>query len=139
MRHGFMLAAAAAALLLGAQPGIAQNTEQNFRGGRTGDLAALCGALGQEAMGQVALAYCQGFFVAAGQYHHALSAEGGVQRPVFCLPNPSPTFDQARAAFVAWAQANPQYASERAIDGLTRFASEAYPCPNAPAAARPRR
>ena len=139
MRHGIILTGAAAALLLlAASPGDAQVTEQSFRGGRTSDLAALCGASGQDALAQAALGYCQGFVVAAGQYHRALSAEGGVHRPIFCLPNPSPTFDQARASFVAWARSNPQYGSEPAIDGLTRFAAETYPCPNAPAAS-PRR
>ena len=94
MRHGTILAgaAAAAALLLAARPGGAQVTEQAFRGGRTGDLAALCGTSEQEALGQAALGYCQGFVVAAGQYHRALSAEGGVHRPIFCLPSPSAAF-----------------------------------------------
>jgi Rap1a immunity proteins len=139
MRHGIILTGAAAAALLLATPSAdAQVTEQSFRGGRTSDLAALCGASGQDGLAQAALGYCQGFVVAAGQYHRALSAEGGVHRPIFCLPNPSPTFDQARSSFVAWARSNPQYAGEPAIDGLTRFAAETYPCPNAPAA-RPRR
>lgn len=139
MRNGIILATAVAAtLLLAVRPGSAQVAEQNFRSGRTSDLVTLCGASPQEALGQAAIAYCQGFFVAAGQYHNALTAEGGVQRPIFCLPNPSPSFDQARASFVAWARSNPQVAGERAIDGLSRFVSEAYPCPTAPAT-RPRR
>ncbi len=132
MRHGIILAGAAAALLLAARPGGAQIAEQAFRGGRTGDLAALCAASEQDRLGQAALGYCQGFVVAAGQYHRALSAEGGVHRPIFCLPSPAPTFDQARSAFVAWARANPQHGGEPAIDGVTRFAAEAYPCPGAP-------
>ena len=138
MRHGIILTGAAAALLLAASPGDAQVTEQSFRGGRTSDLAALCGASGQDALAQAALGYCQGFVVAAGQYHRALSAEGGVHRPIFCLPNPSLTCDQARASFIAWARNNPQHDGDRAIDGLTRFAAETHPCPDA-AAARPRR
>ena len=140
MRHGIILAVAAAALLLlpAAPPAGAQVAEQSFRGGRTSDLAALCGASGQDGLAQAALGYCQGFFVGAGQYHRSLSAEGGVHRPIFCLPDPSPTFDQARSSFVAWARSNPQYGGEPAVDGLTRFAAETYPCPNAPAA-RPRR
>jgi hypothetical protein len=133
MRNGIILAGtAASALLLAALPAGAQVTGQNFRGGLTSDLAALCGASEQEAHGQAALVYCQGFFVAAGQYHHALSAEGGAQRPVFCLPNPSPTFEQARTSFVTWARTNPQHSGERAIDGLTRFAGQTYPCPEMP-------
>jgi Rap1a immunity proteins len=135
MRRGIILAgAASAALLLAARPGDAQVAEQAFRGGRTSDLAALCGASEQESLAPAALGYCQGYFVAAGQYHRAISAEGGLHRPIFCLPNPSPTFDEARSSFVAWARSHPQYGSERAIDGLTRFAAEAYPCRSTPAA-----
>jgi Rap1a immunity proteins len=138
MRHGKPIVAATAGLLLLAGSAAAQVTEQNFRGGRTSDLAALCAASGQEALGQAAQGYCQGFMIGAGQYHRALTDEGGVQKPVFCLPNPSPTFDQARSGFVAWARANPQHAAEPAIDGLMRFAAATYPCPSAPAS-RPRR
>ena len=138
MRHGTILAKAAAALLPAASPGHAQVAEQSFRGGRSSDLAALCGASGQDGLAQAALGHCQGFVVAADQYHRSLSAEGGVHRPIFCLPNPSPTFDQARASFIAWARNNPQHGGDRAIVGLTRFAAETYPCPDA-AAARPRR
>jgi Rap1a immunity proteins len=139
MGRGITLAGTTAALLLLAvQPGDAQVTQQAFHGGRTSDLAALCGATGEESLGQAALGYCQGFFVGAGQYHRSITAEGGLHRPIFCLPNPSPTFDQARTSFVAWARSNPQYGDEPAIDGLTRFVAETYPCPNAPAS-RPRR
>ena len=53
MRRAIMLAGTAAAvLLLAAQPGYAQVTEQAFRGGRTSDLAALCGASGEEVSGR---------------------------------------------------------------------------------------
>ncbi len=125
----------AAATLLAVQAATAQPAAQpNVGGRRTGDLAALCGASEQDPNRPVALAYCEGFFVAAGQYHQSLTAQGGVDRPIFCLPNPSPTFDQARSSFVAWARANPQYADERAIDGLMRFAAESYPCPTTPTA-----
>lgn len=65
--------------------------------------------------------------------HRALTAEGGAQQPIFCLPDPSPTFDQTRTSFVAWARANPQDADERAIDGLMRFAAKTYLYPPEPA------
>ncbi len=134
-RFAFYGAVAVAALLTVRSAMAQPAAEPNFRGSRTGDLAALCSASAQDPDGSAELAYCEGFFVAAGQYHRALTAEGGVERPIFCLPNPSPTFDQARSSFVAWTRANPQYASERAIDGLMRFAAETYPCPTAPAKA----
>ncbi|MEN0074896.1 MAG: Rap1a/Tai family immunity protein [Paracraurococcus sp.] len=135
-----MMGAALIALCTAAGPAAAQTiSPETFRGGRTSDLAALCAASGQDALSQAALGYCQGFVVSAGQYHRALTAEGGVQRPNFCLPTPSPTFDQARQAFVQWARANPEHGAEPAIDGLMRFAVASYPCPAAPAASRSRR
>src|SRR5690349_1397581 len=93
-----------AGLLLAAAPAAAQVSQQNFRGGTTGDLAALCGASPQDPEGIAAIAWCHGFMIATGQYHRELSAPGGVQRPLFCLPNPAPTLDEARASFVAWAR-----------------------------------
>jgi hypothetical protein len=125
---------AAVGLQLLAPSAFGQVTDRDFREGRTSNLAALCGASEQDALRQPALGYCQGFLVGVGQYHHSLSAEGGAQRAIFCLPDPSPTFDQARTSFAAWARANSQYAGERAIDGLMRFAADTYPCSAAPAA-----
>jgi hypothetical protein len=127
-----------AGILLAVAPATAQVSEQNFRGGKTSDLAALCGASPQDPLGPTAIAWCHGFMVAAGQYHAELSASGGVHQPIFCLPNPTPTLDEARASFVAWARSNPQHANERAIDGLMRFATQAYPCPR-PESGQPRR
>jgi len=126
-------ATAFAGFLLAVAPAAAQVDQQNFRGGKTDDLAALCGASPQDPLGPPAIAWCHGFMVAAGQYHRELSAPGGVLRPLFCLPDPAPTLDEARASFVAWARANPQYANERAIDGLMRFAAQTYPCPRSEA------
>ena len=123
----FRRAAAFAAALL-ATPAAAEVTEQNFRGGRTGDLATLCGASPGDRMQTAALNWCQGFMVGAGQYHLSTTAAGGTDRHLFCLPSPEPTLDQTRQAFVTWAARNPQYASERAVDGLTRFAAETWPC-----------
>ncbi|WP_372617396.1 Rap1a/Tai family immunity protein [Falsiroseomonas sp.] len=96
----------------------------------TGPLAELCAS--SEA---AAIAYCRGFLVGAGQYHAASTARGGLS-PMFCLSDPMPTVEQAQAAFVAWARANPQHAGERAIDGVMRWAVTAYPCPT-PASSQP--
>lgn len=126
-KHTLLVAAAGAALL--AAPATAEVTEQNFRGGRTGDLAALCGATRQNPLHTAALNWCHGFLVGAGQYHRSTAAAHGAGQSLFCLPSPEPTLDQARQAFVAWAARNPQHAQERAVDGLTRFAAETYPCP----------
>lgn len=136
-RYALQVLVAGMAML--AVPAAAQPAATAYGGGRTGELAALCSATPQNAAGAASVAYCQGFFVAAGQYHQELSAAGGVQQPIFCLPTPSPTFDDARMAFVSWAQNNPQYKDDRSIDSLLRFAATTYPCPDQPAATRRRR
>jgi hypothetical protein len=89
----------------------------------TGPLTGLCAS-----SDAAAVAYCRGFLVGAGQYHEASTARGGLS-PMFCLGDATPTVEQAQAAFVAWARANPQYAGDRAIDGVMRWATTAYPCP----------
>lgn len=89
----------------------------------TAALAELCGADSVAALG-----YCRGFLVGAGQYHGEISSPGG--RPaIFCLPDPAPAVETAQASFVAWAKANPQYAGDKAINGLLRWAQATYPCP----------
>jgi hypothetical protein len=100
-------------------------------------LASICAASSPNAESPLT-AYCRGFMVGAGQYHAAVTAARG-GRPIFCLPNPSPTVEQVQGAFVQWARANTQYGQERAVEGLMRFAAATYPCPPAPAPARGRR
>ena len=132
MHMRMRVAALAGALVVaGMVPAMAQVTAENFRTGRTGDLAALCGAGAQDPNHMAASAYCQGFLIAAGQYHQSATGPGREQ-PIFCLPTPNPTLDQAIASFVTWAAANPQYAGDRAVDGVMRFAAATYPCPAAP-------
>ena len=124
--------------ILAMMPGaLAQQPEMPFHGARTGELAQLCSATAKDVPEAVSIAYCQGFFIAAGQYHQEMTAENGAQRPIFCLPTPSPTFDEARMSFVAWVRANPQYSTDRSIDGLLRFAAESYPCPAQPPSPQP--
>ncbi|MGG5889762.1 Rap1a/Tai family immunity protein [Falsiroseomonas sp. HC035] len=96
----------------------------------TGPLTELCAS-----SDAAAIAYCRGFLVGAGQYHEASTARGGLT-PMFCLGEVTPTVEQAQAAFVAWSRGNPRYAGDRAIDGVMRWASSAFPCPT-PAATQP--
>ena len=84
-----------------------------------------------------ATAFCRGFIIGAGQYSQTVAVARG-RTPLYCMPSPGPTHAEFQAAFVAWARANPQYAQERAVEGLSRFTSATYPCPPAQAAARSR-
>lgn len=106
-----------------------------FQARTVGDLAALCGARASDQNAVAAVHLCHGFLIGVGQYHAALHPPGDARQPLFCPPSPPPTVAQAAAGFTAWAQANPQHAGERAVDGLARWAQATYPCPAAAAPA----
>lgn len=129
------LPAAALALACAAGPALAQ-TAPATQMLTTATLAELCGAAPGTSEAP-ATAFCRGFIIGAGQYHLASTRPN--QRPLFCMPSPGPTHEQFQAGFVGWARANPQFAQERAVEGLTRYVAATYPCPAAqPARARTR-
>lgn len=133
MRHGTRMAALAAGLCLTALSAQAQVIPDNFVGGRTSDLAALCGAGPSDPSVVSAINYCHGFLMATGQFHAEVTAPGGRVPPMFCLPNPRPDLTTVTAGFVTWARANPQFAATSAVEGVVRYATAAYPCPTPPA------
>ncbi|WP_137179421.1 Rap1a/Tai family immunity protein [Roseomonas sp. AR75] len=132
MRRSTWLAATTLALGLAAGTAQAQGTATQTTRAEplsVGALASMCASSGS---GENPLAsFCQGVMIGAGQYHSAVSAAG--TRPIFCLPEPSPTIEQVQTAFVRWAAANTQYSGELAVSGLMRFAAATYPCPPQPA------
>ena len=101
----------------------------------TSDLAAVCDPRVRGTRRYEAIAYCQGFLTAAGQYHALLFPAAGPARALFCLPNPGPSIAEAGIGFASWAQANPVHGNEPALDGFLRWAQERFPCPE-PASAR---
>ena len=125
-----ILAAAGLITLLAAMPVAAQTplTEADFRTGTAGGLADLCAAPPSDPLYAAGIGWCHGFILATGQYHQAIAARRTAGHPLFCLPDPSPTFDAMRAAFVAYVRANPQVRAERAMDGFMRFLVATYPC-----------
>lgn len=123
------IAALAAGLCLPALPGRAEVTGDNFAGGKTSDLAALCGATQTDQYVVSAINFCHGFLMATGQFHAEITQPGGRVSPFFCLPNPRPSLDEVRSGFVRWVAANPQYAGTPAIEGVVRFGAATYPCP----------
>jgi hypothetical protein len=110
-----------------------------FERGSVAHLASLCAAGPDNPNHSEAIGLCHGFLIGVGQYHAALHPRGSALPPVFCLPHPPPSLQQVTAAFVAWAKANPQYGSERAVEGVMRWAHSAYPCAEQPAPPPPRR
>ena len=134
--RGTRAAIFAAGLSLAALPAAAQVTPDNFAGGRTSDLAALCAAGPSDPDVVAAVNFCHGYLMAIAQFHAELTREGGQLGPFFCLQRPLPSVSTITSGFVNWARANPQYAQTSAAEGVVRFATETSPCPTPPATGR---
>jgi hypothetical protein len=107
----------ALALLLASAPAFAQpRAVDHVR--TTADLGAICdpGTAGVPRL--EAIAYCQGFLTAAGQYHALMNPPG--------------------IALARWVRENPSHAHEPALDGLLRWAQASFPCPAEPSTRRAR-
>ena len=118
-------------LLLGAAlavPGVAGAvTDGDFEIKTTRNLLNLCTVSSDDARYKEALHFCHGFLVGAYQYYLATLA-GPNAKPLVCPPDPPPTRNAAIVAFIAWAQAHPQYMSEAPVESEFRFLTETWPC-----------
>lgn len=103
----------------------------------TATLANMCAAPAGEGELAMAQGYCRGFLIGTWQFHTEITRPGG-RAAIFCLPAASPSVEAAQSSFVAWAGANAQYANDKAVDGLMRWAAATYPCPAPARAARSR-
>ncbi len=105
------------------------DTDDSFLVRNALDIVTLCSAAKEDPLYTAAANFCQGYVVGAYHYSRALTAGPDPERkPLVCLPNPQPTRDEAIRAFVAWAQAHPQYNNEPAVETLFKFAIERWPC-----------
>jgi Rap1a immunity proteins len=120
-------AAVAAVALLMPCAGYAA-TEANFGAQTTGDLVELCAATPDNAIGTAAVNFCEGFAQGAVLVEmQNIAAFRGAK--LFCMPNPPPSRNEAVSEFVNWARMSPDRMSASSTDGLFRFLSERYPCP----------
>jgi hypothetical protein len=103
-------------------------TTENFQLRDTRDLVALCSPVPGSELYVAAINFCHGFGVGAFQYYQAL--EGSVPGHKFiCPPDPRPSRSAVVEGFVTWANANPSYLGEPAVDSLFRYLSTTYACP----------
>ena len=103
-------------------------TEANFGPTTTADLVELCAAAPDNAVGTAAVNFCEGF--AQGAVLVEMQNMAAFRGPkLFCMPTPPPTRNQALSEFVNWARASPDRMAATSTDGLFRFLSERYPCP----------
>lgn len=114
-------------VLLMSVPAAGKLTEESFQLRTGGDLVALCSAAADDPLYVAALHMCHGFGSGAYQAIRALTQHEKLE-PLFCPPDPPPTRNQALAAFVEWANANPQYLSDQPVQLLGRFLITNYPC-----------
>jgi hypothetical protein len=125
--RALVAAATCGAIATASSGSVAAATPDSFRIRSAQDLVALCSADPAEANYVAAIHFCHGFAVGAFQYYENLAAASPSYRFV-CVPKPPPSRSQAIASFVAWAQGNPQYMTEPAIDAVFRHLGQTYPC-----------
>jgi hypothetical protein len=91
-------------------------------------LVELCTATPDNAIGTAAVNFCEGF--AQGAILVEMQNMAAFRGPkLFCMPNPPPSRNGALSEFVNWARASPDRMAATSTDGLFRFLSERYPCP----------
>ena len=135
MRMSVFVGVSGLALCLAGSAGAV--TEDQFKLRNTGDLAALCTAPTTDTLYTAAINFCHGF--GAGTYGVLAEVQSADPKlRLFCAPGEL-TRNNAVAAFVSWAAGDPKRAAMPAIDGVTAFLTETYPCPKAAAATAPRR
>ncbi len=119
MRPITVLVGAALAIALAPAAHAVRSVELQAR--TAGQLAALCTANPNQALGDARVDFCHGF--AQG----AVDVELRHARP-FCFPHPTPSRTETLREFARWVQADPTRANEPATEGLFRFLAERYPC-----------
>ena len=137
MATAAILCALAGSGLMAATPALAQDRSERRDAGRqdivthvrtVNELAAMCDPRWGGLARLEAIAYCQGYLTAAGQYHALTRPPGGPMRPLFCVPGRGPSVAQSGVDFSQWARANPRHGNEPALDGFLRWAQERFPC-----------
>jgi hypothetical protein len=129
------MALLAGTLVLSSAGAQAAVTEDNFVAHTTGDLLALCTAEPTETLYTAAVNFCHGF----GAATYSLLATAQHSNPklkVFCEPAKGVSRNDAVASFVTWARAKPDRVALPAVDGLTLFLADTYPCPRSGKSAR---
>jgi hypothetical protein len=121
MRTSTIMAAAGLAMLTGG-PAQAANPKLET----TADLVAFCDTVGPVGEVRDGQNFCDGFIAGSGLLYLELVRAGQIKR--LACAEPIPTLEQARMAFVSWAEAHPEAMAEKPIDGLWRAMAATYPC-----------
>jgi hypothetical protein len=124
MRNLSLAVAAVAVALLLPAPGSAAPPAVNLQARTAGDLADLCTANPEDALGAVRAGFCHGF--AQGAIDDAFRRSG--DKKPFCFPTPTPSRNATLAEFANWVRAQPERRTLPVIEGLFQFMAERFPC-----------
>jgi hypothetical protein len=119
----------AAAALLASGLAVGGVDEADFSLRTTENLYDLCAVTSDHADYAPAIYACRSFLEATVQYHDAVS-DGERFKRLICYPA-SATLEDARRAFLAWAEANAGNAKRMAelpVMGAVRALEDKYPC-----------
>ncbi|HTW27970.1 MAG TPA: Rap1a/Tai family immunity protein [Acetobacteraceae bacterium] len=122
---GWVLAAAMSVAVT--VPALAAVTRDEFPPKSVRQLIEICSASKGDPMMTAAVNFCQGYVEGAIDVEEADTARFH-RRPLFCLPSPPPSHDEALAAFTSWAGADPERMDRPALDGVFAYLAETYPC-----------
>jgi len=113
-----------AAAMFGAAIGFAADSN-NFQLRDTADLVRVCSVAPDDAHYLNATGFCHGVLVGAYRYYDSTVKPAN---RFICPPNPIPTRAKVMGEFVKWANSNPKYMKDGAMDTLFRYLAETYPC-----------
>ena len=106
--------------------GNAAVSEDAFLLRTTGDLVSLCKAAPADPYYTAAINFCHGFTV--GAYRVLAEENRAVLHHIFCLPDPPPHRNESIAAFVQWADANPDQKTLSPEDGIAAYVMKQFSC-----------
>lgn len=119
-------------------PAPAQESARTADIRNAGELARICAAEANTATAQYyEYGYCFGFASGALGYHRAITPANAP--PLFCAPDPPPSFETLRGQYVGWVNSAAANQSMRAVDSVFAFLRATYPCPTPPPARAPAR
>lgn len=105
---------------------LAQTDPEDFRIETGQDLVELCSVQAGDELYVPAIHMCHGYVSGVAQYALALFVQGSGS--FFCLPDPVPSRNDAIAAFLAFAQSNPDVRTDVGPTALAKFLEAEYPC-----------
>jgi hypothetical protein len=122
-----MMRALIATVICAVAGSAAATDSDSFQLRNAADLVRVCSVAKDDPGYAEAIGFCHGLLIGAYRYYQSAVPVDG---RFICEPDPMPKRSEVMSGFVGWANANPRYAKDAAVDTLFRYLAEAYPCRN---------